>query len=104
MTYIDDDTSDHHYQTQERQRKQDRAERLASLGHGLLGNGEDASMMAMVEGDEAANERAVQAIQREEEGHEQGMVKFVQKLVGGTFSSGSFIYLCVYMPCLTFAL
>lgn len=39
----------------------------------------------MVEGDEAANERAVQAIQREEEGHEQGMAKFVQKLVGGAF-------------------
>lgn len=84
MTDIDDDTHIHHH-TQERQRKQDRAERLEALGHGLLGNGEDASVTAMVEGVEAANERAVQAIQREEEGHEQGMVKFVQKLVGGAF-------------------
>lgn len=47
----------------------------------------------MVEGDEAANERAVQAIQREEEGHEQGMVKFVQKLVGGAFLG--FFFKCV---------
>lgn len=46
----------------------------------------------MVGGDEAANERAVQAIQREEEGHEQGMVKFVQKLVGGAFL-GFFMFL-----------
>jgi hypothetical protein len=43
--------------------------------------------VATEERDAQENERAVQAIQREEEGHEGGMVKFVQKLVGGAFLS-----------------
>jgi len=62
-----------------------RQERLAALGHGLLlGDGVGAEAALAAEGSAEENERAVQAIQREEEGHDAGMVKFVQKLVGGT--------------------
>ena len=66
---------------EERQRKQDRQEQLAALGDRLLLQEEEEE-----EGGAGAAEdqdRQVQALQKEEENHDQNMVKFLQKLVEG---------------------
>jgi len=70
---------------EERERKQDRQERLAALGDRLLFGQEGEEEEGEEEGvdREREQDKAVQALQKEEDGHEGSMVKFLQKLVEG---------------------
>ncbi|KAM3572228.1 hypothetical protein VYU27_005762 [Nannochloropsis oceanica] len=75
------------YLREERERRQDRQERLAVLGDRLLVGQEDGDDGEEGGEDSVYTEReqdkAVQALQKEEDGHEGSMVKFLQKLVEG---------------------